>query len=150
MAEPLVRLEDKDKLELLKVLLLENNKQLVSWRERNWIALRDTVGGLIAIAGISRFASGAERALVIAALTLAAFATVYLTKNFKRYQELRNHSARLEEALSLYVKGAFLPLEGLMPESYRFPKADWRGSYIFIAAIWLVTAAISWGPLSAR
>lgn len=147
MSDPTIRLDDKDKLDVLKVLLVENNKQLVFWRERNWIALRDTVAGLIAIAGVSRLASEAEPALVVTALVLAVFATTYLLKNFNRYQERRTDSARLEEALSLYVKGTFLSSEGLLPESYKPPKADWRGSYIFIAAIWLVTVAIGWGLL---
>jgi hypothetical protein len=144
MSEPLLPLDPKDKLEILRLLLVENNKELVFWRERNWIALRDTVAGLVALAGISRIRPDANYALVAVALTVAVFATLYLHKNFARYQQKLADGARFEEALSVYALDTFLPSRSLLPESYRNPKANTRGSYVFIATIWVITAALSW------
>ena len=145
MSEAPLPLETKDKLDILRLLVTENNKELVFWRERNWVALRDTVAGLVALAGISMIRPDANYALVAVAITIAVFASLYLHKNFERYEQKLADGARFEEALSIYAKGVYLPTNSLLPESYRKPKANKRGSYVFITTVWVITTAVSWG-----
>jgi hypothetical protein len=125
---------------LLTTLLHENTKELVFWRERNWATLKLVVGAYIALTGLSIF-DGASNALILLVLALALVSTVYLRKNFRRYQERREVGARIERALGLYEKGKFLPDDSLLPERFAQPMASWKGSGSFIFAVWAVALA---------
>jgi hypothetical protein len=134
-------LDNSQKYDLLKTMYLENNKELVFWRERNWSALKLVIGAYIAIAGVTTFRD-APRSLSFLVLALAVVASVYLHKNFTRYQEKRTLGSRLEQALSVYEKSAFIPNDTLLPAHFQDAKAAKSGSYSFIAAIWIVALAV--------
>lgn len=134
-------MSDNDKRQqLLVTLYLENNKELVFWRERNWATLKLVVGAYIALTGLSVF-NGAPKALAFLVVALAIVSTLYLHKNFGRYQERRNIGARIEKALQLFDDGVFLSDDSLLPKPLGEPKAAILGSYSFILAIWLVAIA---------
>lgn len=135
-----LNLDDEKKLDVLKFLITENNKELVYWRDRNWNTLKLAVGSYIALSGASYFKEGAYP-LVLLVIGIAIISTVYLNKNFKRYQEKRDMGTRLEAALCLFTDDAFLKDTSLYPKEFMTPKAAKSGSYSFIAAIWIVAAA---------
>ncbi len=95
-------LDDK-KLEVLKTLLLENNKELVFWRERNWRVLRDVSGGFIALAGLSLFIrESASIVLLVVVIGIAYVARQYLMKNYEVYENLITVRDKIANALLLY------------------------------------------------
>ncbi len=133
-------LDSAQEYDLLKTLYLENNKELVFWRERNWSTMKWVIGAYVALAGLTVFrtATGALSLLVAA---LAVIATVYLLKNFKRYQERREIGAKIEKALRLYEQDVFLRGDILLLKKLETAKAAKAGSWAFIAAIWAVAIA---------
>lgn len=135
-----IDLQDDKKLDVIKFLIGENNKELVFWRERNWSALKVTVGSYIALAGVSYFKNGAYP-LIFLVIGIAILSTIYLHKNYKRYQERRNIGARLEGALNLFEKDIFIQKDSLLPSKFKAPKAAKSGSYAFITAIWVIAIA---------
>ncbi len=102
--EPSINLDDDKKLDVLKFLITENNKELVYWRDRNWNTLKLTVGSYIAMSGVSYFKEGAY-SLVLLVIGIAVLSTIYLKKNFNRYQEKRDMGTRLEAEQKLFVMG---------------------------------------------
>ena len=132
-------LDADQKYDLLKTLYLENNKELIFWRERNWNTMKLVISADVALAGLATF-KGAPVLLSSLVIALAIVSSVYLRKNYGRYQEKRLSGARIEKALELFDSGAFMS-ESVLPQEYSQPKADWRGSYSFIAAIWFVALA---------
>ncbi len=138
--EPNIIFQDEKKLDIIKFLIAENNKELVFWRERNWSALKVTVGSYIALAGVSYFKNGAYP-LIFLVIGIAVLSTIYLHKNYKRYQERRNIGSRFEAALCLFENDTFIKGESLLPLGLRSPKAAKSGSYAFIAAIWVIAVA---------
>ncbi|KAB2839909.1 MAG: hypothetical protein F9K47_14880 [Burkholderiales bacterium] len=141
-------LEPNQQFDLLKTLYLENNKELVFWRERNWNTVKLVVSADVALAGLALFKS-APLALISLVVALAVIASLYLYKNFHRYQEKRSIGARIETALGLFEKGAFMQ-ESVLPDNLAEPKADKRGSYSFIAAVLVVAVAASFAIAYAR
>ncbi len=138
--KPNIELEDENKLDIIKFFIGENNKELLFWRERNWSALKVTVGSYVALAGVSYFKNGAYP-LIFLVIGIAVLSTIYLHKNYKRYQERRDIGARLETALSLFENDIFIQDDSLLPTKLMIPKATKSGSYAFIAAIWVVAIA---------
>lgn len=140
--KPRVQLKDDSKLDVIKFLITENNKELVFWRERNWSALKVTIGSNVALAGVSYFKSGSYP-LIFIVVGIAILATIYLLKNYRRYQERKEVGARLDFALSLFEDDVFITGESLLPEKMKSPMAAKAGSYSFIAAIWIIAFATS-------
>lgn len=138
--KPNIELQEENKLDIIKFLIGENNKELVFWRERNWSALKVTVGSYVALAGVSYFKNGAYP-LIFLVIGIAVLSTIYLHKNYKRYQERRDIGTRLEAALSLFENDIFIQNDSLLPSKLKMPKAAKSGSYAFIAAIWVIAVA---------
>lgn len=141
-------LDTGQKYDLLKVLFLENNKELVFWRERNWNTMKLVISADVALAGLAVF-KAAPAQLSTLVVALAIISSVYLHKNYQRYQEKRSIGARIEKALGLFDGGEFMP-DSVLPQEFSQPKADKRGSYSFIAAIWLVALTAVVAILAAR
>lgn len=133
-------LDASQKYDLLKALYLENQKELVFWRERSWATLKLVVSADVAIAGLALFKS-APLALSGLVIALAVVSSVYLYKNYQRYQERRTIGSRIERALGLFEKGAFVPDDTVLPTYLAQPRADKRGSFSFIAAVVIVAIA---------
>jgi len=129
-------LEAGQKYDLLKTLYLENNKELVFWRDRNWNTMKLVISADVVLAGLAVF-KGAPIQLSGLVVALAVVSSVYLHKNYKRNQEKRTSGARIEKALGLFESGAFMS-ESVLPPEFSEPKADKRGSYAFVVAIWVV------------
>ena len=132
-------LDAGQKYDLLKTLYLENNKELIFWRERNWNTMKLVIGADVVLAGLAIF-QGAPVQLSILVIALAIISSIYLHKNYGRYQEKRLTGARIEKALELFDGGVFMA-ESVLPQEFSQPRADRRGSYSFITAIWLVAVA---------
>ena len=126
--------------ELLKILRDENQSELRFWRERSWNATKLVISAFLAAAGASLFNEN-SLALVILVLGLAIVATLYLGKNFMRYQERREIAARIDRAMGFFEPGRFIPDETLLPKDMEEPKAAKAGSGSFIAAIWIIATA---------
>lgn len=140
--EPKINLQEENKLDVIKFLIAENNKELVFWRERNWSALKVTIGSYIALSGVSFFKEGAYP-LIFLVLGIAVLATIYLHKNYKRYNKLCKVRSRLEASLSLFELGIFIEGQTLLPIEMKEAQAAKSGSYAFIAAIWVIALAAS-------
>jgi hypothetical protein len=97
-------LDANQKYDLLKALYLENQKELGFWRERSWATLKLVVTADVAIAGLALFKT-APLALSGLVIALAAVSSVYLYKNYQRYQERRTIGSRIENALGLFDPG---------------------------------------------
>jgi len=133
--------ENRDKIDIVKFLIGENNKELIFWRERNWSTLQVTVGSYIALAGVSYFKNGAG-SLIFLVIGIAVLATIYLCKNSKRHQEARNTGRKLEVALGLFEEGVFIKEDILSPfKLEKEPKVPKAGFGSFIAAIWVIAIA---------
>lgn len=136
-------LDDK-KLEVLKTLLLENNKELVFWRERNWRVLRDVSGGFIALAGLSLFIrESASIVLLIVVIGIAYVARQYVMKNYEVYENLITVRDKIANALLLYETNIFIPSEPLLSKNQTLgeKEADVRGTGSFIKATWIIAIA---------
>jgi hypothetical protein len=135
-------LDDK-KLEVLKTLLLENNKELVFWRERNWRVLRDVSGGFIALAGLSLFSERASIVLLVVVIGIAYVARQYLMKNYEVYENLITVRDKIANALLLYETNIFIPSEPLLSKNQTLgeKEADIRGTGSFIKATWIIAIA---------
>ena len=80
----------EQKLDVLKCLLVESNKRFEFWAERIWAALRASVGGILAVAGLSIFKQGnfiSALALIFALVGIATASITYIRKNHDRVQE---------------------------------------------------------------
>ena len=135
-------LDDK-KLEVLKTLLLENNKELVFWRERNWRVLRDVSGGFIALAGLSLFSERASIVLLVVVIGIAYVARQYLMKNYEVYENLITVRDKIANALLLYETNIFIPSEPLLSKNQTLgeKETDIRGTGSFIKATWIIAIA---------
>ena len=136
-------LDDK-KLEVLKTLLLENNKELVFWRERNWRVLRDVSGGFIALAGLSLFIrESVSIVLLVVVIGIAYVARQYLMKNYEVYENLITVRDKIANALLLYETNIFIPSEPLLSKNQTLgeKEADIRGTGSFIKATWIIAIA---------
>ncbi len=126
--------------ELLKILREENNFELRFWRERSWNAMKLIITAFLGLAGASLFKEKSA-ALGFLVVGLAVVGTLYLRKNFMRYQERRVIGARIDTAMGFFEKGRFLPEDGLLPGDMKEPKAAKAGSGSFIAAVWIIALA---------
>ncbi len=136
-------LDDK-KLEVLKTLLLENNKELVFWRERNWRVLRDVSGGFIALAGLSLFIKeSVSIVLLVVVIGIAYVARQFLMKNYEVYENLITVRDKIANALLLYETNIFIPSEPLLSKNQTLgeKEADIRGTGSFIKATWIIAIA---------
>ncbi len=136
-------LDDK-KLEVLKTLLLENNKELVFWRERNWRVLRDVSGGFIALAGLSLFIKeSVSIVLLVVVIGIAYVARQFLMKNYEVYENLITVRDKIANALLLYETNIFIPSEPLLSKNQTLgeKETDIRGTGSFIKATWIIAIA---------
>ena len=138
MTEQALQIEDGEKIEILRETITQHNAELLFWRERNWTALRDTVAAFIVLAGLSLFENSSPLVLAALIFAIAVVASVYQKKNFDRYQQRLELRVRVEAALGFFTTGAYITGQPLYPDDFKSPKADWRGSYAFVAATWVV------------
>jgi hypothetical protein len=128
------------RIDILRDLLERNTSELQFWRERNWSALKLTLGGIVGLGGASVFTNrGSLLSIVI--LAIAIISTIYQTRNWGGYADQVDLRARLEAALGLYTTGQYLqgtPL--LRPKFEALRPARW-GTGAFVLATWVVTIA---------
>ena len=138
--ESKIEISDKDKYEVLKTLLIENEKDLIFWRERSWKFTSWLIGGFVALSGLSFFVKNAY-ALSFVIGGLAIFGTIYLVKNYNTYSNRLKYRVRIETALRFFECGAYIVNETLLPPEYKNSHPTVKGSGTFIAMIWIIAIA---------
>lgn len=134
-------LDTSTKIEILKFLLSRNGNELQQWRDVNLRIVKESIVAIITLSGLSLFSEkGKLLALVIVALAIVS--SIYLAKNYKRYQEKKMLGARIESALGFFEEG-FYCKNTLFPQDWKTPKASRWGTGSFIIVIWIIAVAAS-------
>ena len=139
-----LKIEDSDKVAILRELLPQFWSEATHWREDSWRFTRWLVGSFIVVSGISVFS---EKGLAFASLILLALSiagTLYLFKNHRGYADRLELFCYVEEALLLFEDGEYLRDKSVIPKT-KHPKMrkgpTWWGQGVYIGMIWLVAIA---------
>ncbi|WKZ48077.1 MAG: hypothetical protein QY306_01755 [Anaerolineales bacterium] len=142
-----IKLENAEKVEILRQVLPQFWNEAVHWREDSWRFTTWLVSAFIVIAGASVYT---DKGKIFAALILLALSwggTKYLQKNYRSYQDRIRLFVQVEEALLFFEDDIYIKGRSLLPRILLEPKVTSLGQNTYIVIIWVVAIA-SWASLA--
>lgn len=144
-----VKLNDAEKVEILRQVLPQFWNEAVHWREDSWRFTTWLVSSFLVIAGASVYT---DKGKIFAALILLALSwggTMYLRKNYKSYQDRIKLFVQVEEALLFFEDNAYIKGRSLLPKDLLQPEITKVGQNTYIVIVWVVAVA-SWASLAVQ
>lgn len=144
-----VKLNDTEKVEILRQVLPQFWNEAVHWREDSWRFTTWLVSAFLVIAGASVYTN---KGLLFAALILLALSwggTKYLRKNYSSYQDRIKLFVQVEEALLFFEDDVYVKGRCLLPKDRLNPKVTTLGQNSYIFIIWIVAIA-SWVSIAVQ
>lgn len=138
-----VKLENDEKIEILRQVLPQFWNEAIHWREDSWRFTTWLVSAFLVIAGASVYT---DKGLLFAALILLALSiggTNYLLKNYRSYRDRLQLFLQVESALQFFEDDAYIKGRSLLPKDCLNRKITWRGQGTYIGIVWIVAIA-SW------
>lgn len=144
-----IKLNDTEKVEILRQVLPQFWDEAVHWREDSWRFTTWLVSSILLIAGASVYT---DKGLLFSALILLALSwggTQYLRKNYRSYLDRIKLFVQVEEALLFFEDDMYIKGRSLLPKDRLNPKITTIGQNTYIFIIWIVAIA-SWISLAVQ